>query len=168
MKIRKTKVEDLERVMDIYEQARAFMKETGNPNQWGPTNWPPRALIEQDIAQGKSYVCEVDGSVEAVFFCDYGSNIEPTYEAIDGTWMGDDTYAVIHRIASSHRLKGIGPFCIQEVLKQYGHVRIDTHGDNRVMQRVLEKLGFVRCGIIHVVEDNDPRFAYEKVEGESA
>lgn len=32
------------------------------------------------------------------------------------------------------------------------------------MQGLLKKLGFVQCGIIHVVEDNDPRIAYEKSE----
>ena len=31
-----------------------------------------------------------------------------------------------------------------------------------VMQNLLAKLGFTRCGIIHVQEDDDPRFAYEK------
>ena len=31
------------------------------------------------------------------------------------------------------------------------------------MQNLLTKLGFERCGTIYVVEDNDPRFAYEKM-----
>ena len=31
------------------------------------------------------------------------------------------------------------------------------------MQELLKKLGFVRCGIIYVVEDNDPRIAFEKI-----
>ena len=41
-------------------------------------------------------------------------------------------------------------------------MRIDTHGDNIVMQAMLEKLGFVHCGTIYVREDKDPRLAYEK------
>ena len=41
---------------------------------------------------------------------------------------------------------------------------MDTHGDNKVMQNLLKKNGFVYCGIIHVEEDNDPRLAYEKLE----
>ena len=44
-----------------------------------------------------------------------------------------------------------------------GHLRMDTHGDNTVMQRLLTKLGFRYCGIIHVEEDDDPRLAYEKL-----
>ena len=33
------------------------MAEHGNPNQWGPANWPPEALIHSDIEGGSSYVC---------------------------------------------------------------------------------------------------------------
>ncbi|MBD5518924.1 MAG: hypothetical protein HDR07_10755 [Lachnospiraceae bacterium] len=39
--------------MEIYEYARHFMAEHGNPNQWGPTNWPPEALIHADIVCSK-------------------------------------------------------------------------------------------------------------------
>ena len=60
MYIRKAKIEELDRIMNIYAYARAFMAETGNPKQWGATNWPPKDLIEQDIAQGKCHVCCVD------------------------------------------------------------------------------------------------------------
>ena len=41
-------------------------------------------------------------------------------------------------------------------------MRIDTHGDNAVMQNLVRKLGFVHCGTIHVEEDDYPRLAYEK------
>lgn len=41
-------------------------------------------------------------------------------------------------------------------------LRIDTHPDNQVMKRLLIKLGFTRCGIIHVAQDNIPRIAFEK------
>ena len=54
MEIRRTTVEDLPRLLALYAQARQFMADHGNPNQWGPTHWPPEALLRQDIAQGKS------------------------------------------------------------------------------------------------------------------
>ena len=68
MQIRHATEEDFPRMMEIYAYARQFMANHGNPNQWGPTNWPPEALIHQDIAQGCSYVCEEDGRVIGVFF----------------------------------------------------------------------------------------------------
>ena len=51
MKIRKATEEDFNRIMEIYAYARAFMAKTGNPNQWGPTKWPPEALIHDDIRE---------------------------------------------------------------------------------------------------------------------
>ncbi|MCR4708773.1 MAG: GNAT family N-acetyltransferase, partial [Clostridiales bacterium] len=66
--------------------------------------------------------------------------------------------------ASDGKVKGVGRFCINWAFEQCGHLRIDTHGDNVVMQNMLTGLGFIRCGTIYVVEDNYPRFAYEKVE----
>ena len=41
-------------------------------------------------------------------------------------------------------------------------LRADTHADNKIMQYLLEKNGFARCGIIHV-EDGTPRVAYQKL-----
>ena len=58
MQIRHAAESDFPRMMEIYSYARKFMAEHGNPNQWGPTNWPPEALIHQDIADHCSYVCE--------------------------------------------------------------------------------------------------------------
>ncbi len=69
---------------------------------------------------------------------------------------------MIHRIASSGGVKGVGASCIQWAFEQCGHLRMDTHGDNVVMQNLLAKLGFEKCGIVHVVEDAYPRIAYEK------
>ena len=164
MNVRTATADDLPRIMEIYAHARAFMASTGNARQWGATNWPPVELIRHDIQAGRSFVCERGGRVVGVFFFDSGRDIEPTYAAIeDGAWIGNDDYGVVHRIASDGSVKGIGTFCITWAFDQCGHLRIDTHPDNAVMQNLLAKLGFTRCGIIHVQEDDDPRFAYEKI-----
>ena len=165
MKIRRTTDNDFDRIMEIYASARAFMAETGNPNQWGPTNWPPAELIRADIRDGCSYVCTNDkDDVIGVFFFRQGKDIEPTYQVIsDGAWLDDSAYGVVHRIASARTEKGVGQFCLEWALEKCGHMRIDTHTDNAVMQNLLTKLGFIRCGIIYVTEDDNPRYAYEKV-----
>lgn len=161
--IRHALPDDYCRIMEIYGQARAFMAEHGNPRQWGITNWPPEDLIRQDIAGKKCHVCCHNGQIVGVFYYNAGKEIEPTYAHIeDGTWLDDGPYGVVHRIASDGSVKGVGTFCLKWAFEQCGHLRIDTHGDNTVMQRLLEKLGFVRCGTIYVEEDDDPRLAYEK------
>ena len=83
MEIRHTAEADLARVMDIYARARAFMAAHGNPHQWGPTNWPPEALIRSDIERGKGYICVHEGRVVGAFFFDMGRDIEPTYRHIE-------------------------------------------------------------------------------------
>ena len=157
-------MQDLNRIMEIYASDREFMARHGNPNQWGLTNWPPEALIRKDIAAGSSYVCEnAAGRVVGVFFFVQGPDIEPTYRVIsEGGWLDDSPYGVVHRIASDGSEKGIGAFCLEWAYRQCGHLRIDTHGDNTVMQNLLRKLGFVHCGTIFVEEDSFPRLAFEK------
>ena len=164
MKIRHSTEKDFDRMMQIYGFARKFMAEHGNPNQWGPTHWPPEELIRADIREGHSYVCLNDeGKVIGTFFFIHGEDIEPTYRQIsEGAWLEDGPYGVVHRIAGDGSEKGIGAFCINWAFEQCGHLRIDTHGDNTVMQRLLHKLGFIQCGTIYVEEDHYPRLAYEK------
>ena len=79
--------------------------------------------------------------------------LRPEYGASPDTWPGKGTGTE----------KGVGQFCLDWAFAQCGHLRIDTHTDNVVMQNLLSKLGFKKCGIIHVVEDNYPRYAYEKI-----
>ena len=50
--------------MDIYQNAREFMKRNGNGTQWRD-NHPPKEMIEEDIAKGQSYICIEDGKMVA-------------------------------------------------------------------------------------------------------
>lgn len=56
---------------------------SGNPNQW-VEGYPSRALIEEDIARGVSYVVDRDGVIEAVF-----SYIEGEDPTLPADWAGD-------------------------------------------------------------------------------
>ena len=160
MVIRKTTLQDLPDVMQIYAQARIFMAQSGNPDQW-KDSYPAEALVREDIAQGISYVAEFDGQIETVFV--YFEGDDPTYHLIEnGSWKNEEPYGVIHRIASRGRVKGAGAKCLQWGFSQCKNLRIDTHDDNRVMQHVLEKNGFERCGRIYT-ETGSPRIAYQKV-----
>lgn len=160
MKIRTTTMDDLEEVLKLYEEARQFMREHGNPDQWGTTH-PPKEMILDDIGRGKSFVCEEDGKLLGTFYL--AVEIEQDYNTIyDGAWLNDDPYGVMHRVACPGRKKGVATFCVNWCLNQCGgNLRIDTHHDNIPMQHMLEKNGFTRCGIIYL-SDGDPRIAYQK------
>ncbi len=164
MEIRHSAESELSTILAIYARARRFMAEHGNPNQWGPTNWPPEELIRADIAAGYSYVCVHEGRIVGTFFFRYGKDVELTYREIsDGDWLNDGAYGVIHRLAADGTVRGVGRSCIEWAFGRCGHLRADTHGDNVVMQRLLTKCGFRHCGTIFVEEDDYPRLAYEKL-----
>ena len=129
MEIRQATAADLPQIMDIFEQARRFMRQTGNPTQWGP-DYPGLALMEEQIRQGVCYVCTEQGRVEGTFCLIFGA--DPTYAHIsDGAWPDEAPYATIHRLASAGRVHGIAGTCIDWCGARAGTLRADTHADNR-------------------------------------
>ena len=46
MQIRRSKEEDYSRMLAVYERARQFMRDTGNPNQWKDTDPRPEGVLE--------------------------------------------------------------------------------------------------------------------------
>ena len=160
MIIRKTRMEELDTMMELYEGGRRWMRQNGNMNQW-TNGYPSREQIVADITSGGSYVVEENGEVLAVFYYVYGRDVEPTYAVIDGAWLDDEPYGVIHRIASSGKVPGMVQLCSDWALEQNPVLRIDTYQDNHPMQTALERAGFSRCGIIHLM-DGSPRVAFQK------
>lgn len=159
MEIRKTKPEEAAHVMRLYENARSFMAAHGNPSQWG-TSYPQEDLILRDISAGNSYVCEEHGNIIAVFY--YKEGDDPTYARIfSGQWLNELPYGAVHRITSDGTVKGTAGFCLDWAFRQCGNLKIDTHKDNHIMQHVLEKNGFTRCGIIFT-EDGSERIVFQK------
>lgn len=158
--IRPARPADLDQILDIYAAARRFMKASGNPNQWGDTD-PSETLIREDIRLGRSYVVELEGRLQAVFAMIPGE--DPTYRVIEGAWLDDSPYCAVHRVASRGEVRGLATEIFRWVLAQHPNVRIDTHDDNRPMQRVLEKNGFVRCGRIRNLQ-GAPRVAFQKIQ----
>lgn len=158
MNIRLSTPADLDALLDIYAAARATMKRTGNPTQWGD-HWPPVDVIAEDIASGIGYLVEQDGRPCAAFALIHGD--DPTYQEIaDGQWRNDAPYATIHRLAADGTAHGVFADCVQFCKQQADNLRADTHPDNHIMQHLLEKFGFVRCGLI-ATHDGTPRIAYQ-------
>lgn len=157
--VRRAQERDLPRILEIYAYARDFMAKTGNPTQWGTTH-PAREILEKDIACGDLYVIENGEGIHGVFYFLIGE--DPTYSRIDnGVWRSDTPYGTIHRIAGD----GSGAIlktAVEFAKSRIGHLRIDTHADNVVMQRAVRKQGYQPAGIIYV-EDGTPRIAYDLI-----
>jgi len=161
---------DLPQIMQIYADGRQIMAESGNPSQW-PNGHPRQEIVENDIAQGKSYVCVTNSldrnfrsseKILAVFYFDIAP--DPTYAKIDGAWKNDEPYGVVHRIARAkcESAKGSGAFCLEWCYAQTRNVRIDTHKDNAPMLKLLVNLGYEHCGIVWLEEIGEERMAFQK------
>ena len=60
MQIQKAELKDLPQMMIIYQRAREFMRETGNPDQW-KDSYPQEEVVRRGIEEGKAWLCTADG-----------------------------------------------------------------------------------------------------------
>ena len=146
MKIRSATLNDLDTIMNIYSHARAFMREHGNPTQWGDS-YPSKELILSDLNQGcLRLLVDEQNTVAGVF--SFFVDGDRDYDVINGSWLNDEPYVAIHRIASSGTHKGIFTHILKYCLNYSSNIKVDTHTDNTIMQSVLAKHGFIKCGTI--------------------
>ena len=163
MKIRLAKASEVPTILEIYADARAYMRASGNQTQW-EGGYPSETIVCEDLAASRLYVVEENGTLLGVFCFFLGE--DPTYSYIEGAWPDDLPYGVIHRIAVAKNAhgRGVASACFAFAMESTDRLRIDTHADNDPMQRALEKNGFVRCGVIYLA-NGDPRYAYQKNAG---
>ena len=163
--LRCVKEYEFDQAMKLIEQGRSFLKSQGI-DQW-QQGYPDEACIRRDIQAEKGYFL-TDGTAIAGYLClDFDG--EPSYRGIKGQWLteADAPYLVIHRLAFDSAFRGHGltkaVFGLAEQLcmeRQIFSIRVDTDGDNKIMQRVFQKIGFVYCGTIWF--EGGDRLAYEK------
>jgi acetyltransferase, GNAT family len=153
---------DLLEIKSIVDKARELMKASGNVNQW-VDGYPSNEVLLSDIRNGNAYLLLRENKAVAYFTMIDGP--DPTYNLITkGSWLNDNSYGVWHRVASSGEAKGVFKEILLYASEHYSNIRIDTHHDNKIMQRLLEKNGFVYCGIIFLA-DGSPRLAYQRIKG---
>ena len=158
--IRQVDISELALCERIYADARDFMRECGNGDQWG-VSYPPRERIREDILLGKLYGIYYGDALIGVFY--FAVETDPSYAKIyDGEWPSDGEYGVIHRVAISSASRGRGAVgeCFNFCKSRISRLRIDTHKDNIPMQSALEKHGFTFCGKLIIARSGE-RIAYQ-------
>ena len=164
----KASMENVPEIMEIITQAQQYFK-NNHIDQW-QDGYPDESVIKQDIEENASYAVVNEDAViatAALLLKD-----EPTYDFIyNGRWLTKNNarYGTVHRIAVAEAYKGqriaskLIAYLTAVCRKQdCSSIRIDTHEDNHVMQRMLKKEDFSYCGIIYL-EDGSKRLAYEKL-----
>ena len=183
--------EELPRIIEIIRQAQRRMAAAGS-RQW-QDGYPASEHIANDLKQGYGWVLTDDdeekspigavasmekkndsGVTDRTFgaarIVAYGAVVfdgEPAYEALDGHWLTNGPYVVVHRLAVADEalgqgfgtefLKHVEQLALRHEIRAF---RIDTNFDNRRMLRILDKSGFVRCGTVEY--RSGQREAFEK------
>lgn len=159
MKIELAKKTDLDKLLEIYREAREFMKNSGNKTQWGD-NKPSKETLERDIENKNLYKVVDFDEIVGAFALIYGE--DKTYLEIDGKWLNDEPYATLHRVASSGKARGIMSEIIKFSEEKFENLRIDTHKNNHKMLDKIRENGFTYCGVIKI-DDGSPRETFQKI-----
>lgn len=159
MIIKHAKASDLPVLRKLYDTAKHTMNRIGNQNQWKPGE-PFNDEILSAIEKRHQYLVIENDKIVATFVFFIG--IEPAYSIIEvGSWPNDNPYGVIHRVASNGTTRGVLAEIFYWTSAQIPNLRIDTHKDNAIMNYLLAKHGFIRCGLVHL-ENGEERIAYAK------
>ncbi len=163
MIFRKATVEDIDAVAEIMAAASARLGAAGI-DQW-QRGYPNRASVERDVENGVGMVL-----CEGTTILAYGAIIftgEPAYDDLTGgEWLTSGDYACVHRLCVNEIFVGMG-FSKHFMLaaeamasERVKSIRIDTHPENKIMQGLIQRLGYTYCGDV-VIESR--RLAYEKL-----
>lgn len=163
-KFRKARQEDAAQIWDILQGAISRRKEDGS-RQW-QDGYPNPDVVQNDIAKGVGYVLTDNDRI--IGYSAVMINDEPAYAGIEGKWITNGDFVVVHRIAvspdylgkglSAQIMKHIEGFALQNNINS---IKVDTNFDNPAMMRIFEKLGYVYCGEVYF--RGSARRAYEKV-----
>lgn len=164
MDIRLAHPNEVDRIVEILDQAKAFLAVSGSSQWQGADGYPNASDVINDILNGQAYVGLMEGTIVS-----YAAVIDSGDEAYsriyDGKWQHNNPiYTVFHRIAVASEFSGkqVAQTFLQGIIE--GHkgrdFRCDTHEKNAIMQHILEKLGFVYCGKVPI---DGERLAYQKI-----
>lgn len=161
---RKANSSEIAQVWDILQQAIIRRKADGS-DQW-QDGYPNPEVVRSDINQGIGFVL-IDGDM-VVGYCAVLINDEPQYASIEGKWLTNDDFVVVHRVAVAGDYAGRGlAKAMLERVEEFAmdnriySIKADTNFDNIAMTKTFERLGYTHCGLVYF--RGSPRMAYEKV-----
>ncbi|HUH75315.1 MAG TPA: GNAT family N-acetyltransferase [Chitinophagales bacterium] len=164
MILRKALLSDQTIIWKILQHAIQQRKEDGS-NQW-QNGYPNPQTILDDIANGAAHVLTENEKIIAYVAIIF--DIEPAYTIIEGEWLSDGEYVVVHRVAVSKEVKskGIATHIFKMIEKlvieqEIYSIKVDTNFDNIPMLKILDNLGYTYCGEVYF--NHSPRRAFEKV-----
>ena len=107
MKIRLATEKDLPEIITIFENARAFMRENGNQEQWNGI-YPGETDILADIKEGTSYVCDDNGEGIA-----QNAFLHGLFKLLYVKGVNNDDVRNANRFTKHGKVDGIGVLALQ-------------------------------------------------------
>lgn len=170
MEVKKIEIEEIEKVMEIINDAIAFLRPQSKQWQQG---YPNVESMKKDILSHNLFGVYLGSELTCVAALIIGK--DRTYvNMVEGKWNieASDNDLVIHRIAVSNKFRGKG--CAKTLMnfaKKYAEshncksIKVDTHRANLPMQNLLINSGYTYQGIIDLNrnEEDQLRLAYELV-----
>jgi GNAT superfamily N-acetyltransferase len=157
-------LEEFPDILDIINQAKARRKADGS-NQW-QDGYPNIETIESDYYKKAGYVL-VNEINELVGYSAVLLNDEPAYLNIEGQWLSNNEFIVIHRVAIHDNFlgKGLAKMIFRKIeelaiSKNVYSIKVDTNFDNLAMLHIFNKLDYQYCGQVYF--RGSARRAYEK------
>lgn len=164
IKMREARITEVGQIWEIIQQAIERRRKEGS-TQW-QNGYPNKGTIESDIAKNFGYVLTVDD--EIAVYTALIMNDEPAYSSIEGAWLSDGEFVVIHRVAVNEKFAGKGMVKILfDKIEDYTRsqniksIKVDTNFDNLAMLKILESKGYSYCG--EVMLAGGMRKAFEKI-----
>lgn len=150
--LRKAQIADASFIWNILQDAIEQRRLEGS-TQW-QDGYPNKLSILNDIEKGYGYVL-----TEKDLILSYAAIIfekEPAYDLIEGKWLSNDEYVVVHRVAVSklEKRKGIATKLFEKIEELSIHkktfsIRVDTNFDNVPMLKILNNLNYTYCGEVY-------------------
>lgn len=163
-KFRKATTSEIPQIWDILKLAIARRKEEGT-DQW-QDGYPNPEVILNDIEKNAGFVLTQGDTI--IGYSAVIINDEPAYAKIEGEWLTNADFVVIHRIAISENYLGKGlskkllafieDFALNNNIYS---IKADTNFDNIAMLKIFEKQGYTLCGEVYF--RGSARKAFEKV-----
>ncbi|HEU5291589.1 MAG TPA: GNAT family N-acetyltransferase [Cyclobacteriaceae bacterium] len=164
MILRKATLSEAPAIWEILQQAIEQRRKDGS-QQW-QSGYPNKQTVHEDIEKGYAYVLVDQDAIVAYAAIIFGT--EPAYENIEGKWLTDGDYLVVHRVATSDAAKRKGTAThlfqlIENLSREHDvySIKVDTNFDNVPMLRILDKLHYIYCGEVYF--KGASRRAFEKV-----
>lgn len=164
MILRQATLAEIPAIWEILQYAIEKRRNEGS-KQW-QDGYPNPETVRNDINRGYGYVLDENGVI--LTYASISPDGDPDYENIDGEWLTNDSYMVVHRVAASPLAQGkrtatrlfelLEPFTLERNIHS---IKVDTNFDNLAMLKILQSMEYVYCGEVYI--RGAARKAFEKV-----